>query len=116
MQPDESVPLSTIELDDRALAYARDALESGWISGTGEYVTRFERALTQKTSRSHVLAVANGTVALELVLQALDIGPGDEVIVPALTFAAPAAVVRAVGASPVFSDVTPETWTIDPAA
>ena len=69
----------------------------------------------KRSNRKHVIAVANGTVALELALLALEVGFGDEVIVPALTFAAPAAAVRSVGALPVFADITAESWTIDPA-
>lgn len=109
------IPLSSISLTPLEVGYARDALESGWISSSGPYVGRFERALAAKIGRKHVTAVLNGTTALELALRGLGIGPGDEVIVPALTFVAPAAVVVTVGASPVFADVTPETWTVDPA-
>ena len=108
------IPLSNVNLTELEIGYAKDALESGWISGTGDYITRFERALAQKIGRKHVIAVTNGTVALELALLALGIAAGDEVIVPALTFAAPAAAVRAVGAIPVFADITSESWTIDP--
>ncbi len=108
------MPLASTNLTDIEASYVTRALASGWISSTGEFVGRFEQALAEKLGRRHVIAVTNGTVALELVLLGLDIGPGDEVIVPALTFVAPAASVRAVGALPVFADVTPESWTIDP--
>lgn len=91
-----------------------DAIASGWISGSGPYVKSFEDALCGQLHREHVVAVASGTVALEIALQALGIGPGDEVIVPALTFAAPAAAVRSAGANVVLADVTRETWTVDP--
>ena len=63
---------------------------------------------------SHVVATANGTLALESVLRGLRIGQGDEVIVPALTFAAPASSVLAVGASVVLADISSDSWTIDP--
>lgn len=110
-----NIPLSNVNLTELEIGYAKDALESGWISGAGDYIARFERALAQKIGRKHVIAVANGTVALELALLALGIGADDEVIVPALTFVAPAATVRAIGATPVFADITPESWTVDPA-
>ena len=108
------IPLSSVSLSQAEIGYAKDAIETGWISGTGEYLTRFESALAQKIERKHVIAVANGTLALELALLAQGIGPGDEVVVPALTFAAPAAAVRSVGGTPIFADITMESWTIDP--
>ncbi|MEV5281828.1 DegT/DnrJ/EryC1/StrS family aminotransferase [Streptomyces sp. NPDC052811] len=108
------IPLSSVALTGLETAYAHDALASGWISGTGAYLERFEAALAERTGRSHVIAVNSGTSALQLALLALDIGPGDEVIVPALTFVAPAAAVRAVGARPVLCDIHPRTWTLDP--
>jgi perosamine synthetase len=108
-----NVPLSSVCLSELEKSYVRDAVETGWISGTGKYLQRFEAGLAERIGRRHVIAVANGTVALELALLGLNIGPGDEVIVPALTFAAPAAAVHAVGAAPVFADITFESWTID---
>lgn len=109
------IPLSSVNLSDREMRYVRDALETGWISGTGDYVRWFEEAVAAKVGRKYAVAVSNGTVAIEAALRALGIGPGDEVIVPALTFVAPAAMVCAVGAQPVFADVTADDWTIDPA-
>ncbi|MBC2714994.1 MAG: DegT/DnrJ/EryC1/StrS family aminotransferase [Desulfobacteraceae bacterium] len=108
------VPLSTVCLGQSEKNYAINAVESGWISSSGEYVESFENAIAAQCGRKYAIAVSNGTVALELVLRAMNIGPGDEVIVPALTFVAPAAVVRSVGARPVFADITQSNWTIDP--
>jgi perosamine synthetase len=108
------IPLSSVNLSHLEREYAKEAIDTGWISGGGKYLTGFEAALAQKIGRQHVIAVANGTLALELALLAQGIGAGDEVIVPALTFAAPAAAVRTVGALPVFADITAESWTIDP--
>ncbi len=99
------IPLSSVDLSGREREYAQEALESGWISSAGDYVGRFERALAQRLIRRHVIAVSNGTAALELALRAMGVGPGDEVLVPALTFAAPAATVCAVGACPVLSEI-----------
>lgn len=109
-----NIPLSNVTLTDAAKRYATEAIQSSWISGTGPRIAEFEQALAERHFRRDTVAVANGTVALEIVLRALDIRPGDEVIVPALTFVAPAAAVRSVGAKPVFADVNAETWTIDP--
>jgi perosamine synthetase len=107
------VPLSGITLAGNELKYVADAVNSTWISGQGKYVSRFEEMLAEVVGRRYCIAVTNGTVAIELSLLALGIGAGDEVIVPALTFAAPAAAVMAVGARPVFVDVNRSTWTLD---
>jgi perosamine synthetase len=109
-----TIPLSSPDLTATERGYVLAALDSGWISGTGPYITDFELRFSQKCNRHHAIAVANGTLALELVLRGLGIGPGDEVIVPALTFAAPASSVLAVGATVVLADISPETWTLDP--
>ena len=71
--------------------------------------------LPTSAAYDHAVSVSNGTTALHLALHALGIGPGDEVIVPALSFVASANAVHYTGATPVFADVDPETWTIDPA-
>lgn len=112
----DKIPLTQVSLSKLEIGYAIDALTTGWISGTGSYVKRFEQRLAEILMVEHVIAVSNGTVALELALRALGIRPGDEVIVPALTFVAPAAAVRAVGALPIFADIDLETWTLDPEA
>jgi perosamine synthetase len=108
------VPLSAVDLHDAERAYVNSAVESGWISGTGPFVHQFETRLADRIQRPYVIAVANGTLALELALRALDVGPGDEVIVPVLTFAAPALSVLAVRASPILVDVSPASWTLCP--
>jgi perosamine synthetase len=110
----ELIPFAQPNLSGNELEYVSDAIVNGWISGTGSYVSRFEEALAQRVQRKRCIAVANGTLALEVVMQALGIGVGDEVIVPALTFVAPAAAVRRLGATPVLADIDPITWTIDP--
>jgi perosamine synthetase len=109
------VPLSTVQLSEVEKTKAFEAIESGWISSSGKYVQQLEQALAIRCARRYAIVVSNGTVALELVLRAMNIGYGDEVIVPALTFVAPAAAVRSVGARPVFADITESNWTIDPA-
>lgn len=115
LNPEKWVPLATPDLSDIERDYVMRAVETGWISATGPNLGDFERRFAERIDRSHVIALANGTVAVELILRAMNIGPGDEVIVPALTFAAPAASVLAVGATVVLVDVSPDTWTIDPA-
>jgi perosamine synthetase len=107
------IPLSTITLGPREASYVEDAVASGWISGAGRYVDGLEQALTERIGSAHAVAVNSGTSALELCLLALGIGPGDEVLVPALTFAAPASAVLSVGAVAVLCDIDPLSWTID---
>lgn len=110
------IPLSSVSLTDRERAYAFDAINTGWISSSGAYVKRFEDALSARVGRSQVIACTNGTLALEIVLRAIGLQRGDEVIVPALTFVAPAAVVKALGGVPVLADIDPQTWTLDPSS
>lgn len=95
-------------------ALVKKALSENWISGIGPYVADFEWGLAERMVRDHAVAVANGTLALRVALEALEIKVGDEVIVPAFTFVAPAAVVAGMGAVPVLADVDPTSWTIDP--
>jgi L-glutamine:2-deoxy-scyllo-inosose/3-amino-2,3-dideoxy-scyllo-inosose aminotransferase len=101
----------------------RQVLESGcWghIDRTGAYVgpyeLEFERAFADLHTARHGLCVANGTVALQLALEALEVGAGDEVIVPGLTWQATAAAALDVNAIPILVDVEPDTYCIDPAA
>src|SRR5882757_7410524 len=89
-----------------------DAFISGWISSKGPYVNKFEADFSRFVGVRHGVAVSNGTVALHLALVALGIGPGDEVIVPDLTFAATINAVLYCGATPVIVDVDRTTWTM----
>lgn len=90
-------------------------MEGGqWI--LGPQVTQFEKDIAQWAGVKHAIACANGTDALLLVLRAWGVGPGDAVFVPAFTFAASAEVVALVGASPVFVDVLPDSFNMDPAS
>ncbi|MFI6266717.1 DegT/DnrJ/EryC1/StrS family aminotransferase [Micromonospora sp. NPDC051006] len=91
-----------------------EALRSGWISSQGPYLRRFEEEFGARCDVTDTVATSNGTVALHLVLAAAGIGPGDEVIIPALTYVATANAVAYCGARPVFVDVHPDTWCIDP--
>lgn len=94
--------------------YASEAIESTWISG-GAYIERFEQELKSVLNLSHALVVANGTAALQLAFLGIDIKPGDEVIVPAFGFMGAANVLKLMHAVPVFVDVDPDNWCIDPA-
>ena len=103
--------------DDEYVAAVTDVVRSGEWGGfpePGRQAGAFEEAFAAYQGAAHGILMMNGTVKMEVSGKALDIGWGDEVIVPALTFAATAYAPMAAGALPVFVDVTPETWTIDP--
>lgn len=109
------MPLVSPSFGGNELRYVEDCLRSGWISSRGGYIARFEEAVAGFIGQTHAVSTANGTLALQLALQALDVGQGDEVIVPDFTFGACANAVIQRGARPVFVDVDPVTWTICPA-
>lgn len=113
---DRLIPVAAPVLDGNEKAYVLDCLESTWISSSGKYLDRFEAAFAEFCGVRHAVACSNGTTALHLALAALGVGPGDEVIVPTLTFVATANTVTYCGARPVFVDAESETWTIDPAS
>jgi perosamine synthetase len=109
-----SIPVAAPDLGGNEEAYVVEALRSTWISSTGPFLARFEQEFAERVGAKHVLAVSNGTVGLHLAMLGLGIGPGDEVIVPSLTYIASANAIRYVGAEPVFVDVDLQTWCLDP--
>lgn len=108
------IPMASPIIGERELRYVTDAILSGWISSQGKYIGQFEEQFATFCGTKHAVAVSNGTVALHLALTALGIGPGDEVIVPALSFVATASAVRHCHATPVFVDIERKSWNIDP--
>lgn len=107
------IPVAEPDLSISERANLLEAFDSGWISSTGKFVDEFEERWSISSGSGHALAVANGTVALHLILAALGIGPGDEVIIPSLTFIATANAVKYVGAEVVFADSNESTWNMD---
>ncbi len=107
-------PISQPKLNRNELNLITRAVKSTWISSTGEYIEEFEAKFAQTVGSKYTITASNGTTALHLALLALGIGPGDEVIVPTLTFVASANSVVYTGAKPVFVDIDEPTWTIDP--
>ena len=91
-----------------------DAFDSGWIAPLGPHVDAFEREFAAAVGVPHAVALSSGTAALHLALEILGVGRGNEVITSTLTFAATANAICYVGATPVFVDVSPETWNLDP--
>jgi perosamine synthetase len=108
------IPIAQPDLSGNEEAYVLEAVRSSWVSSTGAYIGRFEREFAAYCGVEHAVAVCNGTVALHVALLALGVLAGDEVIVPSLTYIATANAVRYCGAEPVFVDVDPATWCIDP--
>ena len=103
--------------DDAYVAAVEAVVRSGEWGGfpePGVHATAFETAFAAYQGAAHGILMVNGTITMEVACKALGIGWGDEVIVPALTFSATAYAPMAAGALPVFVDVTPDTWTIDP--
>jgi len=103
--------------DDREIDAVADVIRSGDWGGypePGRYGGRFETSFAEYQGAKHGILMSNGTITMEVALKALGIGWGDEVIIPALTFAATAYAPIAAGALPVIVDVTPDTWCIDP--
>jgi dTDP-4-amino-4,6-dideoxygalactose transaminase len=98
------VPLADVRITDDELAAVVDAYRSGWLS-MGPQTAAFEEEFAAYAGARHALAVANGTAALHLACAAAGLGPGDEVVVPSMTFVATANAVAYTGARPVFADV-----------
>jgi perosamine synthetase len=109
------IPVYQPSLSGNEKRYVAQCLESNWISSKGEYIGEFERKFAAYTEVRHAAAVCNGTVALHVALVALGIGPGDEVIVPTLTYIASVNAITYTGATPVFVDSLLSTWQMDPA-
>jgi perosamine synthetase len=108
------LPVSEPDLSHREFRNLADAFLSTWISSTGDYVRTFEKRFAARVGTREGVAVTNGTDALQLALLALGVGPGDEVIVPDLTFVATTNAVLHVGARPVIVDIAPDTWCLSP--
>lgn len=102
------------ELGEEELQNVTEAVKSTWISSKGKFITQFEELFSRRMDTKYGVATSNGTVSLHLAMAAMGIGPGDEVIVPTLTFIASANTVKYTGAKPVFVDSHKEYWCIDP--
>ncbi len=111
---DVHVPIIAPDLKGNELKYLVEAFLSSWISSSGKYITDFEFNFAKFCECPHGVATSNGTAALHLALLACGVGPGDEVIVPDLTFAATINVVLHAGATPVIVDIEEDSWCIDP--
>lgn len=106
----KTIPISEPNLSGREIELVNEALSSNWISSAGIYVQEFEQMFATFTGANYALSVCNGTQAIALALSSLEINPGDEVIIPALTFGATANAVIQVGAIPVFADIEESSY------
>ena len=111
--PQIMIPIFEPYLYGNESKYVNECLDTNWISSQGEFIIRFEEKLAQYHAMEHAIATSSCTAALHISLKALDIGPGDEVICPNLTFIAPANMVVLSGAKLILVDIHPETLTID---
>ncbi|MDG9347370.1 aminotransferase class I/II-fold pyridoxal phosphate-dependent enzyme, partial [Streptococcus pneumoniae] len=98
--PNYNIPFSPPDITEAEIAEVADTLRSGWIT-TGPKTKELERRLSQYTQTPKTVCLNSATAALELILRVLEVGPGDEVVVPAMTYTASCSVITHVGATPV---------------
>jgi perosamine synthetase len=108
------IPFARPEFDDAEARAVAEVLKSGWAS-QGPAVARFESMFAERVGARYAIATSSCTTALHLALVLGGVGPGDEVIVPSYSFIATANAVLYAGATPVFAEIQPDTWNIDPA-
>jgi perosamine synthetase len=107
------IPVNTPLLDGNERKYVLDCLDTGWISSEGPYVSKFEESFAARVGRKYAIAVCNGSVALDVAVNALNISEGDEIILPSFTIISCAAAIVRVGAVPIVVDADPITWNMD---
>lgn len=107
------IPVNTPMFGGNEKQYLAECIDTGWISSEGPFVKRFESEFAARMGRAHGIAVCNGSAALDIAVSALELGPGDEVIMPSFTIISCAAAVIRSGAIPVFADSEPDTWNLD---
>jgi perosamine synthetase len=107
------IPVNTPLLSGNEEKYLSECIQTGWISSEGPFIKQFEEKFAGYIGRKEGIAVANGSGALDIAVQALNIGAGDEVIMPTFTIISPAQSVVRAGAIPVFVDSDPVTWNMD---
>jgi perosamine synthetase len=112
----KQLPIAGPSITAREIDYVTDAVSTAWYGEANKYHARFEAAFAAHCGRRHAVSLPSCTSGLHLALMALGVGPGDEVIVPDVTWIASAAPIRYVGATPVFADIASETWCLDPAS
>lgn len=109
----ERIPVSGPSITQKEIDYVTDAVTNAWYGNANVWHDRFEKAFAQYVGVKHAIALPHCTSAIHLSLLALEVGPGDEVIVPDCTWIASAAPITYVGATTVFADIDPQTWCLD---
>jgi len=107
------IPVNTPDLSGNEKHYLAACIDTGWISSEGPFVGQFETALANRLGRRHGVATCNGSAALDVALQALDLEPGAEVILPTFTIISCLQCILRAGARPVLVDADPVTWNMD---
>ena len=107
------ISVNTPLLSGNELKYITECIETGWISSEGPFITQFEDSFSKYVDRKYGIAVSNGSAALDIAIKALNIGKGDEVIMPTFTIISPAQSIFTSGAIPVLVDCDPITWNMD---
>lgn len=110
----QRIPVAQPTIGHREKELVETCMTTGWISSVGKYVDEFESAFAKKLGVKHAISVSNGTLALHLALMGMELSPGDEVIVPAVTYVATANAVRYCGAEVRLADVDPATMNVTP--
>ncbi len=112
-RPERELPVAGPSITEREIEYVREAVATAWYGNANVFHERFEAAFATYVGREHAIALPSCTSALHLTLLSLGVGPGDEVVLPDVTWVASAAPVNYVGATTVFADVDAETWCLD---
>ena len=107
------IPVNVPLLNGNEKKYLIECIDTGWVSSEGPFVRRFEEEMANAVGRRHGIAVCNGTAALETAVSALDLQPGDQVVMPAFTIISCALAVVRCGCVPVLVDSDPVTWNMD---
>ena len=107
------IPVNEPLLDGNEKKYLMECIDTGWISSEGPFIRKFEEQFARRVGRTHAVAVANGTAALDIAVESLGIGPGDEVILPTFTIISCIVQIVRSGATPVLVDSDPVTWNMD---
>jgi perosamine synthetase len=107
------IPVNEPLIGEAEKSYVTECLETGWVSSAGRFIDEFETRFAEYCGMKHGVAVANGTVALQLAVSCLDLDPGDEIIMPTFTIISCALAATYNGAKPVLVDCDPDTWCMD---
>lgn len=113
MSQHDFVPVNEPLLDGNEKKYLSECIDTGWISSEGPFIKQFEEKFSACVDRKHGVSVCNGTAALDAAIEALGIGPGDEVIMPTFTIISCVGQIVRAGAKPVLVDSDPDTWNMD---